>query len=153
MIISQNNIIGVSSASQVIEQIVRIFIILAGCYITIHFLHLSKTIAVCVAVTGAFFGAVAALGYILLKLRTHKKEQQALIKERDKEITNKEIVKKIFSYAIPFIIIDTMFSLYAFVDMFLVLRTMGFLGFTGSQAQTISTYISTQSTKISIIIS
>ena len=148
-----HNIISVSSISQVIEQIVRIFIILAGSYITIHFLHLSKTIAVCVAVTGAFFGAVSALGYILLKLRTHKKEQQALIKERDKEITNKEIVKKIFSYAIPFIIIDTMFSLYAFVDMFLVLRTMGHIGYTGSQTQTISTYISTQATKISVIIS
>ncbi len=148
-----HNIISVSSVSQVIEQIVRIFIILAGSYITIHFLHLSKTIAVCVAVTGAFFGAVSALGYILLKLRAHKKEQQALIKERDKEITNKEIVKKIFSYAIPFIIIDTMFSLYAFVDMFLVLRTMGHIGFTGSETQTISTYISTQATKISVIIS
>ena len=148
-----HNIIGVSSASQVIEQIVRIFIILAGCYITIHFLHLSKTIAVCVAVTGAFFGAIAALIYILTKLRTHKKEQLARIKKEDKDITNKEIVKKIFSYAIPFIIIDTMFSMYAFVDMFLVLRTMGYIGFTGSQTQTISTYISTQATKISVIIS
>ncbi len=148
-----HNIIGVSSASQVIEQIVRILIILTGSYFVIHVLHLSHTIAVCVAVTGAFFGAVAALAYIVVKLRKHKKEQQAKIKEKDTDITNKEIVKKIFSYAIPFIIIDTMFSMYAFVDMFLVLRTMGFLGFTGSQAQTISTYISTQSTKISIIIS
>ncbi len=148
-----HNIIGVSSASQVIEQIVRIFIILAGSYIVIYHLHLSKTVAVCVAVTGAFFGAVFALFYILLKLHSHKKEQEARIKEVDKDISNKEIVKKIFSYAIPFIIIDTMFSLYAFVDMFLVLRTMGHIGFTGSQTQTISTYISTQATKISVIIS
>ena len=148
-----HNIIGVSSASQVIEQIVRILIILTGSYFVIHVLHLSHTTAVCVAVTGAFFGALAALGYIVVKLRKHKKEQQTKITKKDTDITNKEIVKKIFSYAIPFIIIDTMFSLYSFVDMFLVLRTMGFLGFTGSQAQTISTYISTQSTKISIIIS
>ncbi len=148
-----HNIIGVSSVSQVLEQFVRIFIILAGCYVTIYVLKLSQTIAVCVAVTGAFFGAIAALSYILLKLRSHKKEQQEKIKERDNEISNKEIVKKIISYAIPFIITDTMFSLYAFVDMFLVLRTMGYIGYTGSQTQTISTYISTQATKISVIIS
>ena len=148
-----HNIIGVSSISQVIEQIIRILIILAGCYITIYILGYSETIAVCVAVTGAFFGAVAALAYILIKLRSHKKEQQAKIKKKDSDISNKEIVKKIFSYAIPFIIIDTMFSLYSFVDMFLVLRTMGYLGYTGSQTQTISTYISTQAPKISVVIS
>lgn len=148
-----HNIIGVSSVSQVIEQIIRILIILAGCYITIYILGFSETVAVCVAVTGAFFGAIAALTYILIKLRGHKKEQQERIKKKDSDISNKEIVKKIFSYAIPFIIIDTMFSMYSFVDMFLVLRTMGYIGYTGSQTQTISTYISTQAPKISVIIS
>ena len=148
-----HNIIRVSSVSQVLEQIVRIFIILVGSYITLYILKLPQKIAVCVAVTGAFFGAIVALMYILKKLKVHRKEQQNKIEKADTDITNKEIVKKIFSYAIPFVIIDTMLSLYAFVDMFLVLRTMGYLGFTGSETQTISTYISTQSTKISVIIS
>jgi O-antigen/teichoic acid export membrane protein len=147
-----HNIIGVSSISQVLEQIVRIAVILGGTYLTIYVLGKSHSIAVCVAVTGAFFGALSALLYVIKKIRLHKKSIDVKKLEVDKDISNKEIIKKIFAYAIPFIIIDTMHSIYNFTDMAIVLRMMSDVGFSTSAVEFISSTISTWAPKISVVI-
>src|SRR5574344_2190275 len=59
-----HNIIGISSVSQVIEQLVRITVILGGSYIALNVLHLSLTTSVGIAVFGAFVGGLAALVYV-----------------------------------------------------------------------------------------
>ena len=147
-----HNIIGVSSFSQVLEQIVRITIILAGSYITLNIFGYNITTAVCISVMGAFFGAIIALIYTKIKIHNFKKNEEPKELIKNEDISNKEIIKKIFSYAIPFIIIDTMFSIYSYVDMFIVIRALHYIGFDGSSIQTISTNISTWAPKITVII-
>jgi len=147
-----HNIIGVSSVSQVLEQLIRIAVILGGTYLSIYVFGKSHTIAVCVAVTGAFFGALFALLYVIKKIRLHRKSIEVKKLEVDKDVSNKDIIKKIFTYAIPFIVIDTMHSVYGFTDMAIVLRTMSSVGFDTSAVEFISSTISTWAPKISVII-
>lgn len=146
-----HNIINISSISQVIEQVIRIVIILGGCYIAINILDLNIPHTIGIALSGAFIGALISYLYILIKMKKNKKDFGE-IKEKD-AITNKEIGKKIISYAIPFIIINAIFSLYNFVDMIIVLKTMHYLDYAALDVEFISTSISTWAPKISIIIS
>ena len=53
-----------SSVSQVLEQVIRIAVILMGSYIVINVLNKSVTLGVGIAVLGAFFGGLAAYLYI-----------------------------------------------------------------------------------------
>ena len=147
-----HNIIGVSSISQVLEQLVRIAVILGGTYLTIYVFDLSHTLAVCVSVFGAFCGAFIALMYVLKKVRIHRKSIDKKELKVDTEISNKEIIKKIFTYAIPFIIIDAMHSIYNFTDMAVVLRTMSNVGYDTAAVEFISSTISTWAPKISVVI-
>ncbi len=147
-----HKIINVSSISQVIEQIVRIFVILVGCYIALKIFGVSTTTAVCIAVSGAFFGALAGYLYVLIKIHKHKKELHINTKKIDEDITNNDIMKKIVSYAVPFIIINVLSSLYNFTDMVITLRTLNFLELPTSDIEFIASSISTWSTKISVII-
>lgn len=148
-----HNIIRVSSLSQVLEQIVRLSVILGGCALAIHFWHVGTTTAVCIAVSGAFFGALVAYLYVVYKIHRHKKELKTEIIKEDKDITNKAILKKIINYAIPFIIINIIFSLYNFSDMVIILNTLNYLKLPALDIEFIASSITTWSTKISIIIS
>lgn len=148
-----HNIIKESSASQLIEQIVRILFILLGSYITLNLLHLNLKSAVGIAVFGAFAGGICAILYIQSKIRKHKKELDLdVVHEPDTE-TNKEILKKIVMYAVPFIIIDIAVSIYNFIDMVFILRTLSYLGFDAETAEFVTTSITTWGGKISMIVS
>ncbi len=111
------------SLSQVIEQLVRVIIILVGSYISIKVLHLPVKYAVGVAVSAAFFGGLVAYLYLRVKI----KKANLIPKEvpNDKvNITKEEIIKKIFMYSIPFILISLVNNLYVNVDMILLSRTL-----------------------------
>ena len=111
------------SISQVIEQVVRVIIILVGSYLCMRVFHLSLKYAVGIAVSAAFFGGLVAYLY----LRRKMKQANLLPKkiEEDKKVINsKEITKKILIYSIPFILISLVNNLYTTVDMILLSRTM-----------------------------
>lgn len=148
-----HNIIYVSSFSQVIEQVLRVAVIIGGSYIALKIFKLSLTHVVGVAVFGAFIGGFGAFLYVHRKMIKHKSELSldTNFKEKD-EVTNKEIVKKILSYAIPVVIVSIAFTIYNNVDMVLILRTMDFLGMEASDVEFIATGISTWAAKISIIV-
>ena len=147
-----HNIIDVSSTSQVIEQVVRIAVILGGSYLALKVFGLSLTTSVGIAVSGAFIGGVAAVIYIYTKVRKHR-EEFTLPKETPKDnITNQEIRQKILSYAIPFIIIDVAVSIYSFVDMVFISRTMSALGFDAATTEFITTSVTTWSGKIGMVV-
>lgn len=142
------------SVSQVLEQVIRIFIIIVGSYLTIKVFHLSATLGVGIAVTGALAGGIVACLYIRKKIKENKTElglDEALIQKKD-SVTNKEIVKKIFGYAIPFIIIDTAASIYSFMDMVLIIRTLNYLSFSAHDVEFIASSIITYAPKINMII-
>lgn len=141
-----------SSISNLLEQVIRIFVILAGSFLTYKILDSSLTIAVGVAVSGAFFGGLIAYLYLKKHMNKYKKDLD-LDKPLEKDnITNKQIAKKIISYAVPFIIINIVNSIYSFTDMVLVLRTLTHLGFSASDVEFITSVISTWGSKISMIV-
>lgn len=148
-----HNIIKASSASQLIEQIVRILFILGGSYIALNLFHLSIRSAVGISVFGAFAGGFTATLYILSKIRKNKAELGFLEDTPKDSETNRNIAKKIIMYAVPFIIIDIAVSIYNFVDMVFILRTLSHLGFDAETAEFVTTSITTWGGKISMIVS
>ena len=144
-----NKFIAPSSISQVIEQVIRIAIIIGGSYISINILKTSVTVGVAVALTGAFFGAVFAYIYLRFKVNRNKKLFEKS-KEKD-TITNKEILKKLVSYAIPLIMISVIANLYDLIDLRLILRGLTMINYSGADAELISSIICTWGPKICMI--
>ncbi len=141
-----------SSMSQLIEQVVRILVILLGSYLVLNVFKGTLKVAVGIAVSGAFFGGLCA--YIYLRSIMHKNKEAF---ENDKtvkeiQISNKEIAKKIIMYAIPFIIINLVTDLYNFTDQILVLRTLEHMSYSTKDVEFIASSISTWSPKICMII-
>ena len=111
-----------TSISQIIEQIIRVLIILVGSYVTLRILKTDMKTAIGIAVSGAFFGGLVA--YIYLKRKITKSKLLDKINKKEKIISKNEIIKKILKYSIPFIIISLIYNLYNTVDMILISRTM-----------------------------
>ena len=115
--------IGPTSVSQIIEQIVRVIIILLGSFLALKVFNTDMKTAVGIAVSGAFFGGLIA--YIYLKIKIKKSGLlEKLPKQKEQVIEKKDIIKKILKYSIPFIIISLLYNLYNTIDMILVSRTM-----------------------------
>ena len=93
-----------TSIGSVIEQVVRIFIILAGSFLAYKVFSSSLTLAVGIAVSGAFFGGLAAYLYLTKKMNANKEVLGIKKYEKKDEITNKDILKKIMFFSLPFII-------------------------------------------------
>ncbi len=110
------------SISQVIEQVVRVIIVLVGSLTCIKILNLPLRYAIGVSMLGAFFGGLAA--YLYLKAKIKKSKLLNVDDDTSELIPKKEIAKKIFMYSIPFILISLVNNLYTTVDMILLSRTM-----------------------------
>ncbi len=149
-----HNVINISSFSQVIEQVVRIAIILIGTYVILHFINSSSvTFAVCVSLLGAFIGGVVAYTYLEYKIHKDDNPELSLDNTYQKDdITDKEIIKKIFSYALPFIIINIVSSCYNFIDLTLLIRTLNYLKLDTDLIEFASSGVTTWAPKINMIV-
>lgn len=139
-----------SSISQVIEQVVRITVLLMGSYIVINVLNKSVTLGVGVSVFAAFVGGCSA--YLYIKIKMIKNKSAFPTKDTKDNVSNKEILKKIFKYSIPIIIVSVATDIYSLTDMTLVVRTSYKLGYTAKEAELIASIISTWAPKICMII-
>lgn len=151
--IQGHKIITPASISGILEQIVRIFVILSGSFLAYKIFSSSLTLAVGIAVSGAFFGGVAA--YIYLRIVIKKNVSVLGIKEykTKNKIEDKEIIKKIIYLSFPFIIINIASSIYNFTDMILLLRGLNILGYSTLEAEFIQSAMTTWSNKFCMIIS
>lgn len=148
-----HRIINISSISQVIEQVARVLVIILGSYLALKVFHLSLRNAVGIAVFGAFIGGLLSYFYVRYKIHINKQELGLATKfEKRDNVSNKEIIKKIISYAIPVVIISVSISIYNFIDMVLILRTMDYLKFSALKTEFVTSAISTWSSKINVII-
>jgi len=139
------------SISQVIEQLVRVTVILLGSYLTLKVFNLSLRTTIGVAVFASCVGGLFA--YFYLARIISKNKSQLKPKELNKsEITNKEIIKKIITYSIPFIIITCANQIYNSTDMILMLRNLPSLGYKGNEVETISSVFTTWGPKINSIV-
>ena len=142
------------SISQVIEQVVRVLIIIFGSFIVIKLFKKSVSYSVAVALMGAFLGALCSYLYLLNKYRKNKRRFNERINPKNEPIiTNKDIVKMIIIYAVPFIMIDVVKSLFDFVDTFTVVKGLvNYANYSTTDAETIMSMISTWGKKFNMII-
>ncbi len=117
-----HKIITPGSVSQVIEQLVRVIVILGGCYLSLKVFHLGLTRAVGISVFAAFVGGLVSLLYLQIKLHTSNLLEKKIIVEKNE--TTKKIIKKLCFYAIPYVVISVVSNLYEVTDMIIVQRVM-----------------------------
>lgn len=142
------------SVSQVIEQIIRILIILCGSYLGVKTFHLPLKSTVGISLFGTFIGAFSGYFYLVLKKKNnHKKFQEKIRPVNEPIVTNQVIFKKIISYALPFIMIDVFKSLYNLVDMFVVVKKLvSIAGYSAAQAEMVYGMLSTWANKFSTMV-
>lgn len=141
-----------SSISQVIEQLVRVIVIIIGSYFAMKFFGTKE--AVGIAVFGATVGAIAALIYLGRKMKIErKKEERIEIKEEEKKIQNKSLLKQLLLYTIPFVIVSVAVSLYNTIDMLSIIKPLvRYGGLKTQDAETVLSIISTWGAKLNSIV-
>ena len=148
-----HKIMQVSSIADILEQLARVIVILAGSFLSLKVFHLSLNTAVGVAVFGATAGAIVAYFYVFSKIRKAKDlkrdEKPTLV---EKKITNKALVKKIIFYAMPFVIISLLQSIYVLVDVFTVVKGLVGLGYTTAISENVVSVIQTWGSKLNMIV-
>ena len=140
------------SISQIIEQVVRIAIIIIGSYLCVYIFKLPIKFAVGISVLAAAAGGLAT--YIYLTIITNHNKKQIGLDEKVKSTKkiDHEIITKIITYSIPFIVINLANTIYTFTDMVLVIRTLPKLGFTAMNTEFISSVFTTWGVKFNTII-
>lgn len=146
-----------SSVSQVIEQLVRIAVILIGSYLCMRVFKVGVTNAIGVAVFGATVGAVAALMYLFIKIKKNKKDIIKVTKDEakrkdEKKITNKAIIKKLLIYSVPFISFGLALSVYDYIDMTTIIGVLTDLGFKTADAESVIGVINTTGNKLNSVV-
>lgn len=141
-----------TSISQVLEQLIRVIIIIFGSFLALKVFHLSLKEAVGIALFGATVGAIASTIYLIRKVSKNK-ETLKVDKKEEVVKTTKEIIFQILLYAFPFIFSDVCKSLYNSVDTFFVVKTLvNDLGYMVQDAEAIMGFISTWGNKLNMIV-
>lgn len=143
-----------TSVSQVIEQLVRVTIIILGSFLSLKVFNLKLDTTVGIAVFSATIGALVSLLYLYRKTKVNEKEfKKREIKVDEPKITDKEILGKIFYYAFPFVMIDVFKSLYNSVDVVMLVSVLvKGIGYSVQDAEAIMSVISTWGLKINMIV-
>lgn len=146
-----------SSVSQVIEQVVRIAVILIGSYLCMKVFNVGVTNAIAVAVFGATVGAIVALSYLLVKIRKNKKDiikvtNDEEVKKKENKISNKAIIKKLLIYSVPFISFGLALSVYDYIDMTTIIGKLTDLGFKTKDAESVLGVINTTGNKLNSVV-
>lgn len=144
--------ISVSSISQVIEQIIRVLVILSGSYLVLKVFNGSLNLAVGISVFAAFLGGLVALIYLKFCIRKNKKKFNLNTETKKDKISNKEIFSKIIKYSVPLIIVSVASNIYSFIDLILLNRGLDMLGYDGPTIETITTIATTWAPKIGVIV-
>lgn len=140
------------SISQVIEQIVRIAVILIGSYLCTYTFGLPTRYAVGISVFAACLGGVATFIYLNNIVKKNKTQIGLDIKPKTTKKEDKEIIKKIIFYSIPFIVINLANTLYTSINMVLTIRTLPKLGYSATDTEFISSVFTTWGIKFNTII-
>lgn len=143
-----------TSVSQVLEQIIRVSIIIIGSFVAVKIFNLPLKYAVGFALFGATLGSLFSYLYLKIKVRNNKKALNVgMVDEKPLNLSDKDIICKIIFYAFPFVFGDVLKSLYNSVDTFLLIRTLvNGLNFDVNVAESVMSVISTWGNKLNMII-
>lgn len=142
------------SIANVIEQLLRVVIIIVGCFISLKIMGLKESIAIAISVFAATIGALLAYLYLYFKMKKNKDSFKCNehITRNEAKFTTKYLVKQIILLALPFIIIDVLKSSYNLVDTLTVVRTLTDLGYASNVSETAFSVIGTWGSKLSMIV-
>jgi len=140
------------SISQVIEQLVRILVIIIGSYLCVYVFKLPLRYGVGISVLAACIGGIATFIYLHLIVKKNKSSLGLDITPKITKEDNKEIIKKIIFYSLPFVVINLANSLYTTTDLLLMLKTLPKLGFSAIDTEYIGSVFSTWGTKFTTIV-
>ena len=144
--------ISVSSNSQIVEQVVRIAVVLAGSFITITVFHLPVVIGVCLALLGAAIGAAASMLYLFLRTRGSGEIIHPYPDPNEVIASDREIIRKVFGYCVTIVLVSVATSIYEMVDMKLLLVGLHKLAFADDVTQIIASIQATWIPRIGVII-
>ena len=148
-----NKYLNAPSQSQLIEQIVRIIVVLVGSYVAINLLHYSVPIGVSVALSGTVLGGIAAFLYLRIKLRKSRLElKEGVTSLKDSTEKDKRIINKIIKYAIPIIIVSVTQNIYEITDQKLIIKGLYMIGYTATKSEYLASIVVTWTPKICMII-
>ncbi len=144
----------VPAIANVIEQLVRVIVIVGGSYLTLKVFHLSITTTVGVATFGATAGALVAYLYVINKINKSREllKRNAPPKKEERKLSNKIIFKRIVLYSLPFILIEFIRSIYNTVDVFTIVRGLVSLGYDVNVAENVLSIVTTWGSKLNMII-
>lgn len=140
------------SISQIIEQVVRIAIIIVGSYLCVNIFKLPVKYAIVTSTLAAAVGGIVTYIYLDLVTRKNKQQINLDVKTKTSKKTDREIIKKIIRYSIPFIVINLVNNITTFVDMVLIIKTLPKLGFSAANTEFIGSVFTTWGVKINTII-
>lgn len=146
-----NKFLTESGISAIVEQLIRVIVIVVGSYLIVKVFHLDVSYAVYIAVFAATIGALSSYFYLKIKARKISKEE-IVITEEEKKITQKDLFKKVIFYAIPFVVIALLQSVYNVVDTFTLVKTLTNLKYSIIEAETTIGVMSTWGAKLNMIV-
>lgn len=146
-----NKFLTESGISAIVEQLIRVIVIVVGSYLIVKVFHLDVSYAVYIAVFAATIGALTSYFYLKIKARKISKEE-IVITEEEKKITQKDLFKKVIFYAIPFVVIALLQSVYNVVDTFTLVKTLTNLKYSIIEAETTIGVMSTWGAKLNMIV-
>ena len=143
-----------TSYSTIIEQVIRVGIIIFISAIAILVPSIKYKQTVSIALIAASLGALISLLYLYYKSIKNKKEfnkkNPEIIEPR---ISNKKIFYKLWGYAVPFIILNVCKSVYTSIDVFLLPRMLpDMFKYTKENAEIVSSVLSTWGFKLNMIV-
>lgn len=144
-----------TARSQVLEQVIRVSIIIFGGIIGSKIFHLPIRDVVAIALAGATIGALFSWIYLLFKVKEYRdNDKLSYDLEKDEDIEDtKFIIKTIALYAAPFIFADVAKPLFNSIDTFFVVKTLvNDLGYNVKVAESVMGVISTWGDKLVKII-
>lgn len=108
-----------TSVSQLVEQIVRIIVLLGGSFIVVVLLDGKTETAIKFAVFAAFVGALGGLVVLYFYWKKLKPEMNTLLLSNvsSGELSYKDIYKEIIQYSIPIVFVGMSNSLFQLIDM------------------------------------
>ncbi|MFS0780500.1 putative polysaccharide biosynthesis protein [Bacillus sp. 1P06AnD] len=125
-----NESMGPTSVSMVVEQIIRIIVLLGGAFVIMYLMDGSVVTAISVATFAAFVGAIGSLVVLLWSWKKRKPylDRMVLNDKHSVSISMPEMYKEIILYSIPFVFVGIAMPLFQFVDTLTFNKAMASIG-------------------------
>lgn len=148
-----HKIMQISSIADVLEQVVRVSVILIGSFLALKVFHFPLRVAVGVSVFAATIGAFVSYLYVRKKINSSKSlNKTARRLPSEQKITDRAISRKIIFVAMPFVVISLLETLFSNVDVFTVVKGLTGLGYTTKISENVVSVISTWGSKLNMIV-